>query len=229
MSYKNLDNDKITDAIGLLCLRINDRFPDAGLLKVCKELKELSISSKKNIERINKPYILFRIAFYLLILIALSTLYYTFFHIKADPGLSNMANLITVSEALVSEIAMIGASFYFLYRLEDIVKQKHVLNALHELRIIAHIIDMHQLTKDPTYILSERTEHSPKRDLTKADLSRYLDYCCEMLALTSKVAANYANKNKDQIVLNTINDIESLSSSLSGKIWKKIEMNKLLK
>ncbi len=229
MSYKNLNIEKITEAIHILSLRINDRFPEAGLLKVCKELKELSIASKKNIERVNKPYIFFRIAFYLLILVAAAALYYTFFHIKADPELSNIANLITVSEALVSETAMIGASFYFLYKLEDLMKQKHILNALHELRIIAHIIDMHQLTKDPSYILSDKTEHSPKRDLTKNDLSRYLDYCCEMLSLTSKVAANYANNNKDQVVLNTINDIENLSSSLSGKIWQKIELNKLLK
>ncbi|MDO9001182.1 MAG: hypothetical protein Q7W45_15565 [Bacteroidota bacterium] len=123
----------------------------------------------------------------------------------------------------------IGACFYFLYKLEDITKQKHILNALHELRTIAHVIDMHQLTKDPTFILSEKTEHSPKRDLNKNDLSRYLDYCCEMLSLTSKVAANYANNNKDEVVLNTINDIEILTTNLSSKIWQKIELNKLMK
>lgn len=228
MSYKNLDIDKITEAIHILSLRINDRFPEAGLLKVCRELEMLSVSSKANIERINKPYIFFRIAFYVLVLIAAAAVYYTFFHIKPDPSLSSFANLITVSEAFISETATIGACFYFLYKLEDIIKQKYVLNALHELRTIAHVIDMHQLTKDPTYILSEKTQHSPKRDLTKNDLSRYLDYCCELLSLTSKVAANYANNNKDEVVLNTINDIEILTTNLSSKIWQKIELNKLL-
>ncbi|MEO6302197.1 MAG: hypothetical protein ABIP51_03385 [Bacteroidia bacterium] len=228
MNYTNLNIDKISEAIELLSLRIKDRFPEAGLLKVCSELKTLSEVSKENIARVNKPYIFFRIAFYLLVVLALSALIYTFSHITSDPQLSSLANLITVSEALVSELAMIGASFYFLYKLEDLVKQKSVLNSLHELRIIAHVIDMHQLTKDPTSILSEQTKHSPKRELTKNDLSRYLDYCAEMLSLTSKVAANYANNNKDEVILNTINDIEILTSTLSGKIWQKIELNKLL-
>ena len=49
MSYKNLNIDKIKEAIHILSLRINDRFPEAGLLKVCKELKELSIASKKTL------------------------------------------------------------------------------------------------------------------------------------------------------------------------------------
>ncbi len=87
---------------------------------------------------------------------------------------------------------------------------------------------MHQLTKDPTNVLVERTKHSPKRELTKDQLSRYLDYCSEMLSLTSKVAAIYGFNNRDEMVLNTINNIEMLSSSLSSKMWQKIELNKLL-
>ena len=49
-----------------------------------------------------------------------------------------------------------------------------------------------------------------------------------MLSLTSKVAAIYGFNNRDEMVLNTINNIEMLSSSLSSKMWQKIELNKLL-
>lgn len=227
--YRKLNIEKIIDAIHLISLRINDRFPESGLLKVCNELKALAIISKQNIESVDKPYAYFRLAFYLLILIAGASIFYTFSQLKVDESITTIQNFVTVSEAMINEIAMIGASFYFLYKLEDILKQKIILKALNELRTIAHVIDMHQLTKDPSYMLVERTEHSPTRELTKNDLSRYLDYCSEMLSLTSKVAAIYGNNNRDQMILTTIHDIEILCSSLSGKIWQKIGLNNLQK
>ncbi len=227
--YRKLNIEKIIEAIHLLSLRISDRFPEAGLLKVCNELRALAVMSKRNMERVDKPYRYFRLAVYLLILIATASILYTLSHLKTDDTITSFQNFVTVSESLINEIAMIGAAFYFLYRLEDILKQKIILNALNELRTIAHIIDMHQLTKDPAYILIERTKHSPNRELTKNDLSRYLDYCSEMLSLTSKVAAIYGNNNKDQVILTTIHDIEILCSSLSGKIWQKIGLNNLQK
>jgi len=226
--YKELNIEKIIEAINLLALRIKDRFPDANLLIVCNELKELASKSKINIYQLNKPYIFIRISFYLLIIIAIASILYTFSLLKIETSIFTFQNFITVSEAFLNEIAMIGVSVYFLYKFEDMIKQKKILTALQELRTIAHIIDMHQLTKDPTNVLVERTKHSPKRELTKDQLSRYLDYCSEMLSLTSKVAAIYGFNNRDEMVLNTINNIEMLSSSLSSKMWQKIELNKLL-
>ena len=84
---------------------------------------------------------------------------------------------------------------------------------------------MHQLTKDPTHVVQNNTDHSPERALTKNELNRYLDYCSEMLSLTSKVAATYSFNSNDQIVLDTIHNIEVLSGSLSNKIWQKISIN----
>jgi len=43
-----------------------------------------------------------------------------------------------------------------------------------------------------------------------------------MLALTAKLAALYAEKLSDPVIVDTVGDIERLSSDLSGKIWQKI-------
>ena len=67
-----------------------------------------------------------------------------------------------------------------------------------------------------------RTSSSPDRDLTPFELVRYLDYCSEMLSLTAKLAALYAEKLSDPVVLEAVGDIERLTSDLSGKIWQKI-------
>ncbi|WP_018342326.1 hypothetical protein [Cytophaga aurantiaca] len=227
--YKQLNIDKIIEIIHTLSLRIEDRFPQADLLNVSNELNELAIKSKASNAKLAKPYILIRIALVLLIVIASASIVYTLFMLRFDDSLLTVQNFITVSEAFLNETITIGFAFYFLYKFEDFIKQKKILTALQELRTIAHIIDLHQLTKDPTHILAEKTKHSPKREFTKAEVSRYLIYCSEMLSLTSKVAATYAFNNKDEMILNTIHDIEVLCSTLSSKIWQKIELNKVLK
>ena len=104
------------------------------------------------------------------------------------------------------------------------MKRGRALKAIHELRSIAHIIDMHQLTKDPERLLhrGKDTQSSPKRTMTQFELSRYLDYCAEMLSMTSKVAALYVQGFEDDVAVAAVNDIENLTNGMSRKIWQKL-------
>lgn len=104
--------------------------------------------------------------------------------------------------------------------------RRRALGFIRELHAIAHIVDMHQLTKDPDRLLhpSPDTASSPVRLLTKAELGRYLDYCSELLSLTSKLAALYAERLTDSVVLQAVDEVETLTTGLSGKIWQKIMM-----
>ena len=107
------------------------------------------------------------------------------------------------------------------------LKRNRALKLLHELRSIAHIVDMHQLTKDPATITgtATRTPSSPKRSMTRFELSRYLDYCSEMSSLIGKIAALYVQKYDDPVVLSAVDQIEELTTSLSRKTWQKITIN----
>ncbi len=89
---------------------------------------------------------------------------------------------------------------------------------------LAHVIDMHQLTKDPELVLTPyvATPSSPSRELDRFALARYLDYCSELLAITSKLAVLYLEYLDDARVLSAVNDIQSLCNGLSNKIWQKI-------
>jgi hypothetical protein len=58
--------------------------------------------------------------------------------------------------------------------------------------------------------------------MTPYQLTRYLDYCSELLAITSKLAAVHAEGFDDASVLAAVNDVESLTQGLSSKIWQKI-------
>jgi hypothetical protein len=136
----------------------------------------------------------------------------------------NVYTVLQGVEATMNILVLIGAALLFLFTVEERMKRKRALKALHELRSIIHVIDMHQLTKDPSAIIGALapTEHSPKRTLSASELIRYLDYCSEMLSLTSKVAALYAQSLPDPVVTDAVSDIERLTTNLSQKVWQKI-------
>jgi len=121
---------------------------------------------------------------------------------------------------------LVGAALLFATTLDDRIRRRRSLRELHVFRSIAHVIDMHQLTKDPSSILGEGlpTEASPERTMNRFELTRYLDYCSEMLSLTSKLAALYAQVLPDAVVIDAVNEIENLTANFSRKIWQKISI-----
>ena len=133
-------------------------------------------------------------------------------------------------DAALNIVLFIGGAIFFLFTLEGRIKRNRCLKLLHELRALTHIVDMHQLTKDPATILGQgpSTASSPKRAMTRFELSRYLDYCSETASLIGKIAALYIQKLDDPVVLSTADQIEDLTSSLSRKAWQKIMINNQL-
>ena len=117
-----------------------------------------------------------------------------FFYFRSDLNQPlNLESVVTLKDAGLNDAVLTGAAIFFLLSVEVRYKRVRALKTLHELRSIAHVIDMHQLTKDP-HRVSKATQHpktgeSPELTLTRFELRRYLDYCSEMLSLTGKVAA----------------------------------------
>jgi hypothetical protein len=133
-------------------------------------------------------------------------------------------DFIQVLEAGINDVILIGAALFFLLTLEKRIKRSRALKDLHELRSLAHVVDMHQLTKDPDRIFKQRraTSSSPQHTLSAYDLGRYLDYCSELLAIIGKLAALYVQNLDDSVVLASVDEIESLTNGLSRKIWQKV-------
>ena len=136
-----------------------------------------------------------------------------------------LAEFIQVLEAGLNDVVLIGAAIFFLLTLETRYKRTRALKAIHELRSIAHIIDMHQLTKDPHRVRAKKlfeSSVSPEFSLTPFLLRRYLDYCSEMLSLTGKIGALYVQRFDDGVALASASELETLTTGLSRKIWQKI-------
>ena len=144
--------------------------------------------------------------------------------LRLSAEISDVSELVQTLEAGTNELILLGAGVFFLASVERRIKRRRALSAIHELRSVAHIIDMHQLTKDPERAKSiwVGTPHSPEAGLSAFQLQRYLDYCSEMLSLTGKLAALYVENFDDEVALRAANDVETLTSGLSRKIWQKI-------
>ena len=205
-------------------MRIGDRFPNAGLRKVCGQFAEIARRSKANIHWISKPNLVIRLASYAVIALGVGGLLFSIRYVDWGVEDTTMANIVTLTEAIFNDIVLLGAAIFFLVTMESRVKRKRALSALHELRVVCHVIDMHQLTKDPHIAAIKRgaTVNSPTRSMDKFELERYLDYCSEASALIAKVAALYSQSLPDEVVTSSVNEIENLTTGLSRKIWQKI-------
>jgi hypothetical protein len=221
---RTLDAGRITATLEALERRISERFPESGLRQIARELLIIAGESNDRIALIRKPHWPVRLAVIMAITGLLAIVVVATATIRVTPTVAGISELAQGIEATINDIAYLGIALFFLFSMETRVKRKGALAALHELRSIVHIIDMHQLTKDPEQFLNrgERTASSPQRTMTRFELSRYLDYCSELLSLASKIAALYVQHLNDDVVLTAVNDVESLAGDLSAKIWQKI-------
>ncbi len=229
MSANLLRADKIIETAQKLSKRIDERFANSGLHSIAAEVVNLGVKAQTNAPVIGRPIYSVRIAVGVLIaalLAIVSTLVWVALSRIDHFTKADIVDLLGALEAGTSELVLIGLAILFLVSLENRIKRARAINAIHELRMIAHVIDMHQLTKDPGYYFGDTksTKSSPQRELTLGELIRYLDYCSELLSITSKIAALYIQKFSDSVVLAAVSDVETLCAGLARKIWQKLNI-----
>jgi hypothetical protein len=136
----------------------------------------------------------------------------------------SFSEFIAVLEPTFGTSVWVGAFWVFTWSLETRWKHRRILEAISELRSLIHVVDMHQLTKDPERARrpGPDTPSSPTRQMSPFELGRYLDYCSELLSTISKVAALYAQAFPDAVILSATDQVETLAAGLSRKIWQKL-------
>jgi hypothetical protein len=219
-----LDAVAVAETVERLCQRIEERFPGSGLLRIGRELDRIAGQTRERAAAIGRPILGLRIAVALLIALIVTGLAGTFASLRRPKEPVEAVQFIQVLESGINDVVLVGAGVFFLVTAETRFKRRRALAALRELRAVAHIIDMHQLTKDPEWVLQRGTQTSrmAPRQFSRFELSRYLDYCSEMLSITGKIAALYIQHFDDDVALAAVNEVESLTAGLSGKIWQKL-------
>jgi len=223
-AYSELQPALIIATVQRLEQRVSERFPGSGLARVAAELHRTATQTQRTIAHLRRPIWPLRIGAVVgVVLLVGFALWMVSLLLRASVDLSDLSEVLQGSEAALNDVIFLSVAVFFLVSIEQRVKRQRALHALHRLRSIVHIVDMHQLTKDPQHVLGGAdTASSPARTLSRFELARYLDYCSELLSLSSKLAALHVQYLNDAVVLGAVNDIETLAASLSNKIWQKI-------
>ena len=222
--YRTLDAGLIVQTCRATSGRIGEQFSNSGLSKVAAELLTVSEQAAGLSAWLAKPHLPLRALAGLGIAAIFTIIIGVALHVRVQLTFGSIAEFLQGLDAAINEVVFIGIAAFFFVTLETRLKRRRALDAIRELRALAHIIDMHQLTKDPERIAgtADVVDGSPKRPQNPAELIRYLDNCSDLLALISKISALYVQDFNDPVTLAAVNEIENLTNGLSRKIWQKI-------
>lgn len=226
-NYRALAPERIIDTADQLVRRVAERFPHSGLRQVAEEIRQVASEAAARTARIRRPNYWLRGGVAVLIATLLGLLGAIGVNVDglASDELFQFEHFIQSLEAALGSMVFLGAAIAFLVTLEGRWKRVRLLAALRELRALAHVVDMHQLTKDPQSLTQNRpTESSPVRTMTTFELGRYLDYCSEMLSVIAKIAAIYVQEFPDPTAVEAADQVATLTNDLSRNIWQKIRM-----
>jgi hypothetical protein len=228
-SFERLDAAPVQEMVVLLESRIATRFPDRGLRKVAADLTQMATEVADNArETQRRLHAVQAVARVVIVGIVAATAWVLVIALKDAVRSGALASFewVPLIESIINDVVFAAIAVFFLYALPGRLARERLLAQLHRLRSLAHIVDMHQLTKAPERLRPDfrATHEGLDPHLGRDDLERYLDYCSELLSLIGKVAALCAEESQDPVVLDTVSTIETLTTSMSRKIWQKISL-----
>ncbi len=221
--YSELDAFHILNTLRGIEQRIHTHFSGSGLGQVSKELHEVGEVIVLLAAKLRQPIWTLRALTIIGIMGLIGVAAWVFYMaLTISPtGQDGLMETLQAIESVTNELIFLTIGILFLGTLENRLKRRAALDSLHRLRSFAHVVDMHQLSKDPNDIFEPQEKGDPRFN-TPEHLVRYLDFCTDLLSINSKLAALHVQYFQDNQVLNSVNEIETLSHELSRKIWQKI-------
>ena len=228
-SLDTLHAEAVAETVRRLRDRIAERFPERDLVRVADELLGLvgrvTVDASAVRGRIRIARVVSRV---LIVTIALGTVVALWLAVDGARGDAGPDGLdwLPLIETTINDLVFAAIAVFFLYTFPERLQRGDLLKLLHRLRSLAHIVDMHQLAKDPERLRPgfRPTGSSADVHLDRDQMERYLNYCSELLSLVGKTAALCAEESRDAVVLETVRSIEELTLGMSRKIWQKISV-----
>ena len=211
--YRELRPESLRKTLKLFSKHISEKFPGSGLSGVSTELEETALVCIETSGKLFRPLWGLRIAVWfcvvLLISLPLDALLLLDTPIKFD-SLSDFTQLMQAADAGFNLLLLLAGAALFLTSVESRIKRQRALVVLDELRSLAHVVDMHQVGKDPAMDIplvdtGSREAAGSQTIRSTADLWHYLSFCTDLLSMVGKLAALFAQVQNDRKVLNTVN------------------------
>lgn len=208
--YQHLEASLVGETLADLTRRINARFPGRHLGEVAGDLTQPLAAAERGVEATGRYRLLRGVCQALsfgagvMCAIALVLAGNAAFETSHDS-----VDWLGLVEAAGQDIVFAGAILVALWTLPRRRARAATLAELHRLRSLAHVIDMHQLAKQPGVVTAD-------------DYNTYLTLCAELLALVGKTAALWAEHTDDDVVLGAIAEVEQLTGDTARTIWHKL-------
>jgi hypothetical protein len=230
--FRTLEPAKILATIRLFRHRIDRAFPQSGLSAVAGELEDTAHVCFKEMARQQEAHWGLRIAVGAGVGLILCLPLEVWWLLNLPTRFSTFVEFVQATDAAFNVVVLLTGAVLFLVSMENRMKRNSALKVLHELRSLAHVVDMHQLSKDPVMDMGglddgvRLSEDRPKAIQNAEHLWQYLSLSTDLLAVVGKLAACIAQSQTDRTVLDTVYEIEMISTSLSRKIWQKMGLVK---
>lgn len=221
--------DHVGATVAHLERRIEARFGERGLTKAARDLGGLvrlvQSEAGQSRDRLRRTTLVARGVGIVIVAATVVALGFSLRGAVID-GLARTVDWVPLVESAVNDLVFAAIAVVFLWAFPERLERRTLLRLLHRLRSLAHVIDMHQLSKDPEQLSPSYTPtaQSILHGLDAEQLHHYLTYCSEMLSLTAKTSALCGEHSTDGVVLETISYIETLTTELSSRIWQKISL-----
>jgi hypothetical protein len=205
---RHLDPNKLITTSAALAAWIDKDFNQAHLARVAANVHRLTQEAVVRAQRIRRPIWPLRLGIWGLVLAFVAGAV----HQLVTHRLDEILHFLDQTKGMA---LYLGAFLLGFITLEVRLKRRRALQAVNELRAVAHIVDMHQLAKDQA--IEEFRESS-----TPAQMETYLHACIALLALLSKIGQLYVEHFPDAVATQSVNEFELITTGLSNKIWMKI-------
>lgn len=227
---RRIDPSSIVRTAERLSARVGERFPDNDLAVVARETALIAAETVQRIEKLSAPKVFARLAAGLAGLCVVGGVATVTWAGVGGVNRSGGVAWIATTESAINDLVFAAIALTFLAKIDTYFHRRGALSSIRPLRSAAHVIDLHQLTKDPFGALVgglALTESSPVRSMKQVELERYLQYCIELLSVIGVLGALHAQELQDPVVIEAVGDIETLTVDLSLKIWNKISVSRL--
>src|SRR5437763_12898503 len=180
--YRRLEGPRIIETLQRLEQRVEERFPGSGLGRVSGELLAVANESLARAAYLARPNLALRVGTWALIAVIVYIGVQALLHLNLAMRWQDFAGFLQSSQA-IQNVVFLGIAVLFLANVETRIKRRRVLSAIHELRSLANIVAMHQLTNDPDQSPagSAPTASSPRPSWTPSKVSPYYADCTELL------------------------------------------------
>lgn len=229
-AYQRLEVAPVRETAERLVLRMRTRLPGRNLIGVGEELvaviEDVDAGSAQVRGRVRLARMVTRTVLGIALLLAGAFLAFAIRDAVHQHRVEASVEWLAIIETIVNDLIFLAVAVFFLHGLPDRLERAHLLDLLHRLRSLAHIIDMHQLTKDPERVRNgyRPSANSAQVGLDRTEMEAYLDYCSELLSLVGKAASLCAEESRDPVVLDTVRSVETLVTGLARTIWQKIAL-----